>query len=93
MKPLNRWQCAFSFLWASTMVAGAITILLFTFFDPAELIPLFRLDISESTIRMNAYAIVFLCFWLAINGSCLLSRYLNRINDLRNQNTIDNVVK
>lgn len=93
MNSLKPWQCALSFVWTSTIVSGIVTVIVFTLFDPADLIPIFMLDTTESAIRIQSYTILFLCFWLAMNGSCILNRYLNRVVNLSNPHAMNSIVK
>ncbi len=62
-------------LWPSFLLAGAATVVFFTFFDPL------RLMVCEGEpplSRLGAYSLGFFLFWLLCASSSLVSAYFLR---------------
>ncbi len=66
-------KCALGVAWTSGLTAIAITFLMFTFFDPADAVALFKLDIDPGVFRIQAYAFLIVLVWLILGASVAMN--------------------
>ncbi|MBT3347441.1 MAG: hypothetical protein HOM84_07365 [Thiotrichales bacterium] len=74
-------QCAIGVAWTSGLTALAITFLLFTFFDPADAVEMFNLNVDPGTFRMQAYAILIATVWLVLGASVAMNCFYNSLRN------------
>jgi hypothetical protein len=72
---IPRIQTIIAILWPSFLIAGIATIILFTVFDPVELL---ACSGGPPISRLAAYSLGFFWFWLLTSSSCLLALYFNK---------------
>jgi hypothetical protein len=75
-----------SFIWTNALIVGAITFLLFTFIDPAEIAIQLQLSVDEGAFRIKAYIFTFLGLWILFNVSTFLNCYYS---ELRTSNYVN----
>lgn len=66
-------KCALGVAWTSGLTAVAITFLLFTFFDPADMAVMWNLSVDPGTFRMQAYAFLIASIWLVLGASVAMN--------------------
>ncbi|WP_137936271.1 hypothetical protein [Chitinivorax sp. B] len=80
-------QKAISILWPSFLVAGVMTVLFFTFLDPADLV-IFGTSLAE--YRIATYSLGFFVFWMFAMGDSWLTLFFQRNpNDVNRFCTLD----
>ncbi len=66
-------KCALGVAWTSGLTAVAITFILFTFFDPADMAVMWNLNVEPGTFRMQAYAFMIAAIWLVLGASVAMN--------------------
>ena len=66
-------KCAFGVIWTSGLTALALTLLLFTFFDPADAVETFNLNVEPGTFRLQVYAFMTVMIWLILSASVAMN--------------------
>ncbi|NIR31887.1 MAG: hypothetical protein GWN84_21760 [Gammaproteobacteria bacterium] len=75
MQEIPRIQRVVAVLWPSFIIAGVATVLFFTAFDPAVIMP--AMGYGEVS-RLGGYTVGFFLFWALTAGSSLLTCYFQR---------------
>ncbi len=74
-------KCALGVAWTSGLTAIAITFLMFTFFDPADAVALFQLDIDPGVFRIQAYAFLIALVWMILGASVAMNCFYRSLRN------------
>ncbi|MBC8518806.1 MAG: hypothetical protein H8D24_00165 [Gammaproteobacteria bacterium] len=74
-------KCALGVAWTSGLVSIAITFLLFTFFDPAEMVEMLQLNVDPGIFRMKAYAFMIALVWLVLAASVAMNCFYRSLRN------------
>lgn len=74
-------KCILSFIWTNALIVGAITFLLFTFVDPAEIAMRLQLEVEPGIFRIKTYIFTFLFLWIIFSASTFLNCYYRQLRE------------